>query len=188
MLPADLWAAPRPLPFYPLPIPSWYTGPRHPYGCCYPHGSFLYGRCPWLPLYDPHEEAIRHLKRGQEMLQRFQLADSVSAFEDALRQQSDFAEPHFWLGHVLQELDKPTRAIEEYRQALRFGFRDPAVAHNNLGTALSETGQWREAVEQYRATLKAQPDFALARENLAQAERRAALAKKLGAFLAGKEQ
>ena len=42
MLPADVCAAPRPVPFYPLPIPSWYTGPRHPYGCCYPHGSFLW--------------------------------------------------------------------------------------------------------------------------------------------------
>jgi tetratricopeptide (TPR) repeat protein len=139
-------------------------------------------------LYDPHEEAIRHLKRGQEMLQRYQIADSVGAFEDALRQQSDFAEPHFWLGHALQELDKSDRAIDEYRQALRFGFRDPATAHNNLGTALSETGRWNEAVEQYRAALKAQPDFALVRTNLADAERRAVLSRKLDAFVADKKQ
>ncbi len=188
MLPNEVSAASKPLPFYPLPIPSWYTGPIHPYGCCYPSGSFLYGRSPWLSFYDPHAEAIRHLGRGQEMLQRYQLEDAAGAFEDSLRQQSDFAESHFWLGHVLQELAEPGRAIEEYRRALRFGFRDPAVALNNLGTSLSETGRWSEAVEQYRAGLKLQPDFALARDNLTQAERRASLAKKLDAVLAGNEQ
>src|SRR5581483_618361 len=69
-LPLSLRADPP--PFYPLPVPSWYTGPyrQPPFGSVYPEGSFIPGRAPWLPAYDHHLEAGRLLQRGLALMKR----------------------------------------------------------------------------------------------------------------------
>lgn len=168
--------------------PLYSLGPQHPFGCCYPAGSFVYGRCPWYPAYDPAVEALRHLRRGLLMMQSYELADAEFALRDSLRQKADLAVTHFWLGHVLQELDRPKEAVEAYRDALSWDFREPAVARNNLGTALAELGRWPEAAEEYRRALQVSPRFEKAKENLALAGPRAVLAHKLTAILDGTEK
>jgi tetratricopeptide (TPR) repeat protein len=69
----------------------------------------------------------------------------------------------------------PTRladAVEEYRAAIRI-HPDSAVAHNNLGYALSQMpGRLSDAVAEYREALRLDPTFANARFNLEAALRR----------------
>jgi protein O-mannosyl-transferase len=43
---------------------------------------------------------------------------------------------------------------------------DNYIAHNNLGSALSDQGKWNEAIRQYEQALRIKPDFADAQYNL----------------------
>jgi len=43
---------------------------------------------------------------------------------------------------------------------------DSAEAHNNLGNALVQKGEIKEAIDHYRETLKLKPDLVAAQKNL----------------------
>ena len=43
---------------------------------------------------------------------------------------------------------------------------DCALAHNNLGNALLQKGEIKEAIDHYRETLKLKPDLVAAQKNL----------------------
>jgi tetratricopeptide (TPR) repeat protein len=163
-----------------------------PHYCCragitYPHCPYYLGGAGLL-LNDPQEEALRHLRRGQEFFRYNRLDDALAAFQDSLRIKSDIPDARFWCGYTLQEMDLPAPAADEYRLALRLGYPDRAVTENNLGSALAARGRWEDAVASFRQALRVQPDFALARQNLRWAEPRARLVGKLPAVAEGKEK
>ncbi len=60
------------------------------------------------------------------------------------------------------------QAAQQYRRALALK-PDYAEAHGNLGNALTELGQWDEAIEHYRQMLRLRPDIAEAHNNLGNA-------------------
>ena len=61
-------------------------------------------------------------------------------------------------------------AVEEFRAAVRINPRD-ANAEANLGTALAEIGNLREAQAHLEKALAIDPNLALARDNLEELKR-----------------
>jgi protein O-mannosyl-transferase len=80
----------------------------------------------------------------------------------------DSARTHANLGVALARGGQDSRAIDEYRAALRYD-PDYAEAHNNLGLALAAQGAIREALPHYEAAVRAKPDYVNAHVNLANA-------------------
>jgi Flp pilus assembly protein TadD len=74
------------------------------------------------------------------------------------------------LGTALAMQNDFAGALEHFRAAVRLNSQD-ANAEANLGTALAETGNWKEAREPLEKALAIDPNLALARENLDQVKR-----------------
>ena len=55
--------------------------------------------------------------------------------------------------------------ISHYKMAIKFN-PDYFLAHNNLGHALVQKGEMKEAVDHYRETVRLRPDLDAARDNL----------------------
>jgi tetratricopeptide (TPR) repeat protein len=65
---------------------------------------------------------------------------------------------HFNLAVLYEREGNDDRAIEEYRMASQIGAVDPRV-HLNLGNALTRTGRFSEARQEYAEALRIAPDF-----------------------------
>jgi len=82
-----------------------------------------------------------------------QLEPAMSAWQDAIKQDPNFADPYLALGKAQRTLGQPQDAINTYRKLLR-------VLPNNvdgyvaLGSALAETGQFAEAEAPLRRALR----------------------------------
>ena len=70
------------------------------------------------------------------------------------------------LATVETKAGRVDEAIASYEEALRIGSPDDYLAHNGLGVAMARKGRIREAAEQFRAALRANPGYAPARSNL----------------------
>ena len=87
------------------------------------------------------------------------------SYRKAIVLKPDFAEAHYNLGNLLQELRRFEEAEASYRKAISFK-QNFALAHNNLGNTLEELGRFKEAEECYRqATILLQPDDFKAHNN-----------------------
>ncbi len=82
-----------------------------------------------------------------------QLEQAVCAWQDAIKQDPNFADPYLALGKAQRQLGQKQEAIGTYRKLLR-------VLPNNvdgyiaLGSALAETGQYAEAEAPLRRALR----------------------------------
>lgn len=91
---------------------------------------------------------------------------AMAEYQRALSYRSNYAEIHFFIGHVLERKGKLDEAITEYRRALASGpMREQT--HIFLGAALAKKGQTEEAVTQYTAALRLNPESMVAHNNLA---------------------
>ncbi len=61
------------------------------------------------------------------------------------------------------------KAEQAFRKSIAYSPND-AVGYNNLGSVLNDQQKWDEAIRVLRRALELDPDFALARNNLAWAE------------------
>lgn len=75
------------------------------------------------------------------------LAEIKSSLEKALNLSSGIAEPHLYLGMVLDELDKRSEALEEYNRALSIQ-PDLETAHYRLAQTLARLGQKDRAAQE----------------------------------------
>ncbi|MGA3264312.1 MAG: tetratricopeptide repeat protein [Terracidiphilus sp.] len=73
--------------------------------------------------------------------------------------------PHSQMAKIYMDAHQLPEAIEELTQAVRF---DPANAnaHNGLGVALAQLGNYEKAVEQFNDAVRIDPAYADARRNL----------------------
>jgi tetratricopeptide (TPR) repeat protein len=105
------------------------------------------------------EQAVRFFKEG-----RFE--DAIAAFQEAIRVQPDFAEPHANLGNIYKGLGRLDEAAASYREALRIE-PGPPETHHNLGLVFNEQQKPVEAMERFREAIRLKPDYAEAFASLA---------------------
>jgi len=92
-------------------------------------------------------------------------AEDAIGHEVVLQSDPDDAALHDDLALLYLELDKPDRAVTQFRESVRIMQSSPA-AHFNLGTALTVDGQLDEAAKEFRAALQLKPDYGSAHNNL----------------------
>jgi tetratricopeptide (TPR) repeat protein len=111
--------------------------------------------------------------RAVVLLERGRPGEALVALEEALREAAD--EParalvHNKRGVALRALGRADAAFEAFCVALEC-HETSAPALVNVGNALLESGHARDAVDYYRAALRADGTYALAHSNLAAALR-----------------
>jgi len=94
------------------------------------------------------------------------LADSISAFQTAIRLNPRYSDAYHDLGYVFHMNGQPMEAIASYHKAIEIN-RNMFDAYNNLGRVRQELGDIDEALVSYRKSLEIKPDFAEAHFNLA---------------------
>ena len=113
---------------------------------------------------------LAHNDLGMNFARQGLSQEAMKEFKLSLVIQPDQAVPHTEIGRIL--LANPHQlheAVEEFTQSLRI---DPANAdaHNSLGVALAQLGEYDKAVEQFRDALRIDSEFAGAEQNLERAQ------------------
>ena len=131
-----------------------------------------------------HDEAIDRLTRAAEidpeslevhrLLGRAYQAhgktdEAVHAFRRAIELNGRDAWSLNYLGRVLLEIERADEALPLLIQAVELR-KDVAEFHNNLGVALEHTGHLSAAATAYGSALRIDPDYDLAKQNLARIE------------------
>ncbi len=95
---------------------------------------------------------------------------AMTACQQAIQLQPDFALAYVTLGNIQQAQGKINAAINSYQQALKLNPNLPQ-AHANLGSMLYKQGKIETAIMSYRQAISLKPDFAAVYSNLAKALR-----------------
>jgi serine/threonine-protein kinase len=134
---------------------------------------------------------MAHYNLGDALRSQGNLQGAEAEYREALRLKPDLPEAHYSLGLVLRTQGKLREAVAEYREALRLK-PDLPEAHCNLGHLLRRQGYFEEALASLRRGHELgskQPGWRYpSAEWVRQAERLAALDRKLAAILKGQGQ
>ncbi len=94
-------------------------------------------------------------------------AEAIDELKRAAELDPRFSEARMNLGAVYLETERWDEAIAEFEAVLGDMFyRTPHLAHNNLGWAWFNKGEYDKAVESYRTALELDPSYAVASNNL----------------------
>jgi spermidine synthase len=102
---------------------------------------------------------------GIVMAAQGRLAEALSHFAEASRNNPDFAPAYNNMGLTLAKQGRFPAAVEQYIEALRIQ-PDFAEAHCNMANALMGQWKFREAADHYRKALAIEPGYTLAEKNL----------------------
>ena len=144
-----------------------HTTPVTPCTTCFSASSFnvLTG---WDEVVAAYRRAIRqrpddgpaHYYLGTILLCTGQTDGAIAEFREAIRLKPDFTEGYIKLGLVLSNLKHDHAGAEKtLRDLIRFR-ADDHLAHFNLGCVLRVDGRLDEAMSEYRAAIRLNPDFA----------------------------
>lgn len=131
------------------------------------------------------DAAIPHNDLGNALAKSGRLQDAVSEYETALRMNPDYVEAHNNLGAALAQLGRMSDAVAQFQAALNLDPHDPqarrnldaavaqsskrsapAEAHYNSGLGLFKAGRTQDAIVEFEAALRINPDYAEAHNNL----------------------
>lgn len=110
-------------------------------------------------------------QKANEAYEKGDYALAESLYRNALEANPDDARLYFNLGNALAKQGKVEEAIQTFMQYQSMT-EDPAqkaLAEYNIGTLLSENGQWKPAVQHLKNALKYNPDDLDARHNFERA-------------------
>jgi superkiller protein 3 len=113
---------------------------------------------------------LAHNDLGMNFAKQGLNQEAIKEFRLSLSIQPDQAVPHTEIGRIfLTNTHQLPEAVEEFNQSLRV---DPANAdaHNGLGVALAQLGEYDKAVEQFSDAVRIDPEFAGAEQNLERAQ------------------
>ena len=102
--------------------------------------------------------AITHNLLGFLFLLKNQHEKAIAESEKAIALSPDAAGPRAHLGIVLQYAGRPTEAIDSLNKAIRLNPIPPCYYHTFLGQAYGLTGQYEEAIREYKKALDLEPD------------------------------
>jgi tetratricopeptide (TPR) repeat protein len=93
--------------------------------------------------------------------------EAIQECEKAILQDPEFGNPYNDIGAYLIEQGRHREAIPYLRRALSAKrYESQHYPHFNLGRALEKTGQWTEAIAEYREAMRLQNDYVEARRAL----------------------
>ena len=93
--------------------------------------------------------------------------EAIRECEKAILQDPEFGNPYNDIGAYLIEQGRYREAIPYLRSALSAKrYESQHYPHFNLGRALEKTGQWTEAIAEYREAMRLQKDYVEARRAL----------------------
>jgi tetratricopeptide (TPR) repeat protein len=95
---------------------------------------------------------------GEALRQNGRLDEAIVWFQEAIRAQPDYYEPHNCLGIALSGRGRYKEAEAAFRKAIEL---DPtfAILHRNLGVALYNQRRHKEAEAEYREAIRLTPDW-----------------------------
>ncbi len=114
------------------------------------------------------DNAKAHNNLGNALLQKGNVNDAITHYQEALQIKPDYAEAYNNLGNALFQKGNVDEAIVHFQKALQIK-PDYAEAHDNLGNALFQQGNVDEAITHYQRALQIKPDDAKAHNNLGSA-------------------
>jgi tetratricopeptide (TPR) repeat protein len=111
-----------------------------------------------------------HVDLGLELDKLGDPAGALTEYVEALRLRPKVWWTHSFLGTLYSEMGEFKKAVAEHESALKF--EDVPDAHTNYGWTFEIAGKYSEAVDQYCAALRLNPDYTEARGNLARVLKR----------------
>jgi Flp pilus assembly protein TadD len=116
----------------------------------------------WLQVLPHTDDDLNRLSRD---FRPKVAAEDVKGYESEIEKHPDDTGLHDDVALLYLELGKSDRAIEHFTTSLRLKPQS-AVAHYNLGTALTVARRLDEAAAEYRQALRIDPEYANAHNNL----------------------
>jgi tetratricopeptide (TPR) repeat protein len=110
-----------------------------------------------------------YFQKGNQLKQDNQLDQAITAYQQAISQNSNFYCYYHNLGEVFEKKGKLDQAITHYRRATELN-PSSACSHNKLGEVLAKSGKWWLAIKAYQEALKIKPDFHIFKQNLDEAQ------------------
>ena len=104
---------------------------------------------------------------GQLYVMRRDYDKGIAEGERAVALDPGGADAHAWLGNILNFADKPKEAIPLFEKAIRLNPFGPTWYFLNFGNSYLLTGQYQEAITQYKKALRIAPNNIMAYLNLA---------------------
>ena len=105
------------------------------------------------------------LKKGINFLNKVNFNKAENFFRIILKSQPQHFEAYYFLGIILNELNKLDEAEANYQNAIKFK-PDFAEAYYNLAVTLVKSKKLEEGIKNYQNAIKFKPDFAIAHNNL----------------------
>ena len=105
------------------------------------------------------------LKKGINFLNKVNFKKAENCFRIILKSQPQHFEAYYFLGIILNELNKLDEAEANYQNAIKFK-PDFAEAYYNLAVTLVKSKKLEEGIKNYQNAIKFKPDFAIAHNNL----------------------
>ena len=105
------------------------------------------------------------LKKGINFLNKVNFNKAENCFRIILKSQPQHFEAYYFLGIILNELNKLDEAEANYQNAIKFK-PDFAEAYYNLAVTLVKSKKLEEGIKNYQNAIKFKPDFAIAHNNL----------------------
>lgn len=113
---------------------------------------------------EPNNVDALHLL-GVLMYRQEKLQESAELISKAVEIDPEYAEGHYNLANVLDELGKPDQAIASFQRAIKLN-PDYAKAHYNLGIIFKEQNKLDDATESFQRAIACDPNYAKAHNNL----------------------
>jgi tetratricopeptide (TPR) repeat protein len=112
------------------------------------------------------DSAEEHLQLGVDFFLTDELDVAIDEFRETIRQRPGFANAYHNLGVALAKTGDLTGALAAWAQAERLDFRAGSLRYHlsslvsyNYGISLIRDGRLEQAMEQWRAALRIQPNF-----------------------------
>ena len=114
-----------------------------------------------------HDSAEEHLRLGMDFFLSDELEVAIDEFREAARQRPGYADAYHNLGVVLAKTGDLAGALAAWSQAERLDIQTASLRYHlsslvsyNYGISLVRDGRLEQAMEQWQAALRIQPDFA----------------------------
>jgi protein O-mannosyl-transferase len=111
---------------------------------------------------------MAHNNLGVAMLEKGQIKDAISHFDEVIKIKPDFPNVYQNMGCLFLDRGDNVKALEYFHTALKYKPRD-ALAYNNIGIVYARQNQMDEAEKYFREAVTIKPRFIDARMNLCRA-------------------